>query len=444
VTKSALSIAAVLALAPLLPAGDRWPQFRGPKSAGVAEGPGLPESWSATENVVFRAGVPGRGWSSPVIWGTRVFLTTAINEAQDAEPKRGLYLGGEQARPPESVHRWVVLCLDAASGKPLWERTSHAGRPQATRHVKNTFASETPVADAEGIYALFGGVGLFAYDHEGKPLWSHPLQVRRTRYGWGTAASPAIHGDRIFLVDDNEERSYLLALDRKTGEEVWRRDRDEKTNWSTPFVWANGARTEIVTTGSRAVRSYDLEGKPLWELTGMSSITIPTPVEAGELLLVGSGFVMDDQRPLYAVRPGGSGDLTLKKGETSSEMVAWSQPKGASYHPSPLAYGDLVYVLYDRGFLAAYDKKTGREVYARTRLDEAANAFTASPWAFQGRVFCLSEDGDAFVVEAGPQFKVVRKNRLEEMCMATPAIAGKSLYVRTLTRLYRIEDKGGK
>jgi outer membrane protein assembly factor BamB len=408
----------------------------------VGEG-GLPEVWSATENVVWKVGVPGRGWSSPIVGDGRIFLTSVVNEGEEEEPKKGLYLGGERNKP-ESPHRFTVLCLEVDSGKVLWERVAHRGAPENSRHLKNSYASETPLTDGKRLYAYFGEAGLFAYDLEGRPLWSRKWGSFKTRYGWGTASSPAMHQDRIYVVNDNEEKSFLAAVDSRTGDELWRRERDEKSNWSTPFIWENGMRTELVTTGSGKVRSYDLEGKPLWELSGMSSITIPTPVAGAGLLFVSSGFVMDQVRPIYAVRPGASGDLTLPADASTSGSVAWCQKKAASYHPSPLFYGDRLYVLLDRGFLSCHDARTGKEIYPRERLSPEAQAFTASPWAYGGKVFCLSEDGDAFVVEAGDKPKVVGKNSLGEMCMATPAMAGGSLFVRTISHLYRIQGGKGK
>jgi outer membrane protein assembly factor BamB len=257
---------------------------------------------------------------------------------------------------------------------------------------------------------------------------------------WGTAASPVLHGDRIYVVNDNQEKSFMAALDKLTGKDVWRVDRDEKSNWSTPFIWEHAGRTEIVTNGTRKVRSYGLDGKLLWELGGMSSITIPTPCAGKDLLYVSSGFVMDLKKPVVAIRPGASGDISLKSDETANRHVAWCQKMAAAYNPSPLLYGDRVYVLYDLGQLACYDAQTGKELYGKTRIAPKTRAFTSSPWAYQGKVFCLSEDGDTFVIEAGPKFKLLRTNSLGELCLATPAIARQSLVLRTETQLFRIQQ----
>ena len=415
-------------------AGD-WPAFRG--GGGVSEAPTLPVTWDASTNVLWKADVPGAGWSSPVVCGGRVFLASAISAARQPEPRKGLYIWDLKGKPPPGEHRWVVLCFDTHSGKLLWQRTAFKGKAAGTVHIKNTLASETPVCDAERVYAYFGNVGVACYSREGKELWSRRTPVHKTRMGWGTAASPALHGDRLFLVHDNEEKSFLLALDRRTGKQLWRVERDEGSNWATPFVWKNDRRTEIVTAGTRQVRSYDLDGKLLWSLKGMSMITIPTPFAAHGLLYVTSGYVGDlFRKPVYAIRPGGSGDISLTGGKTSNKLVAWCLPQAGPYHPSPLVYGDHLYVLYDRGFLACYEARTGKEVYAKRRLGGGASAFTASPCAYGGKVFCLSEDGETFVVQAGKEFKVVRRNKLGEMALATPALAGGSLFVRTRGKLY--------
>ena len=417
---------------------DNWPQFRGPNSSGVSQGVGLPDAWSATENVVWKTKIPGRGWSSPIVWGDRVFITSAIQEEGEPEPvKKGLYLFGERL-PSKKRHRWVVYCADWTSGKILWEKTAGRGVPKYGHHLKNSFASETPLTDGERVYAYFGCLGLFCYDFAGNELWSRKWGDFGTRLNWGTAASPAIHGDRIYVVNDNEEDSFLAAVDKRSGEQVWRVARDERSNWSTPLVWENATRTEIVTPGARRVRSYGLDGKLLWELSGMSSITIPTPVAGHGLLYLSSGYVADRKKPVFAIRPGASGDISLKAEETGSEYIAWCQKMAGPYNPSPVLYGDCLYVLYDRGLLACYDARTGKEIYGKTRIAPKAEAFTASPWAYEGKLFCLSEDGDTFVIQAGPEFKLLRTNRLDELCLATPAIARGSLVIRTESQLLRI------
>jgi outer membrane protein assembly factor BamB len=435
-------LAALATTASLFAASPEWPQFRGPGARGVAENPRLPERWSATENVEWRTDVPGRGWSCPIVAGNRVFLTTVASEGVMEDPKKGLYFGGERRDIPKTAHQWLVLCYDLQTGREIWRRQAHTGAPENPLHVKNTYASETPVTDGERVYAYFGNVGLFCHDLEGKLLWKTSWPPVKTRYGWGSAASPVLHKDRLFVVNDNEDGSYITALEAKTGRQLWRRDRDEKSNWATPFMWQNDKLTEVVTAGTKKVRSYDLDGNLLWELGGMSTIVIPTPFEAGGLLYVCSGYVGDKHRPVYAIKPGARGDISLPEGETSSEFIAWYQPTAAPYNPSPLVYKGNFYVLFDFGFLGCYDAKSGRQFYEKERIrPEGQTAFTASPWGYKDRVFALSEDGDTYVFEAGPQFKLLHKNSLDEMCMASPAIAGDRLLIRSLTRLYCLRQK---
>lgn len=425
-----------LALNPCF-ASDNWPQFRGPKSTGVADDPNLPDTWSATENVVWKTDIPGVGWSSPVVWNNKIFVTSVVSKGEVETPQKGLYFGGERKASTDE-HRWVVNCVDWKTGKILWEREAYKGVPPSSRHLKNSYASETPVTDGERVYVYFGNLGLFCYDMEGKPLWSKRWGPFKTRYGWGTAASPVMHKDRIYVVNDNDDQSFITALDKKTGNQIWRVEREEGSNWATPYIWENEMRTEIVTAGTKKVRSYDLNGKLLWELAGMSSISIPTPFSKFGLVYITSGYVMDPLRPVYAIRPGAAGDISLKEGEKGNQHIAWFQPQAGPYNPTPVIYGDTYYTLLDRGFFTAHDAKTGKEVYGKQRIDASSGAFTSSPWAYNGKIFCLSEDGDTYVIQAGAEYKLVGKNSLGEMCMATPAIARGSLIIRAQSRLYRI------
>jgi len=420
-------------------ADANWPQFRGPDSGGVGADATLPDKWTATENIEWKTDLPGRSWSSPIVWGDRVFITSVADAGESEAPKKGLYLGGNRPEPPKSEHQWKVFCLDLATGKIQWERTVYHGAPQTATHLKNTYGSETPVTDGQRVYALFGGVGIFAFTLDGTEVWSKRIEPRNMRNGWGTAASPVLHDGRLFIVNDNDDHAELCALDAKSGNELWRVARDEGSNWATPFIWKNPQRTELITCGTKAVRSYDLDGRLLWSLRGMSSIVIPTPLAGGGLLFVTSGYVADTVRPLYAIRPGANGDITLKKNETSNEFIAWSLPAAGPYNPSPLYLDGRLYVLYDRGLVNCYDAKTGAALFTRQELPEGF-AFTASPWAAGGRIFCLSESGVCYVLRAGEKFELLHTNALaqDDMCMATPAMAGGRLMIRTSARIYCI------
>ena len=425
---------------------NNWPQFRGPGALGVSGNANLPDKWSTTENVLWKQVVAGRGWSSPVVWGNQIFVTTVVTEGKAWVAKKGLYFGGERYKPPAGRHHWKVVCLNLDTGKVVWEKTAHSGIPKGSIHIKNSYASETPITDGERVYAYFGNQGLYCYTMDGKQVWKKEWPAYKTRYGWGLAASPVLHKGRLYIVNDNEEKSFLVALDAKTGKEAWRVDRyGEKSNWSTPYIWENKLRTEIITPGTRRNRSYDLKGKLLYEFGGNSSITIATPYAKFGLLYVTSGYVGDRKKPMFAIRPGAKGDISLESGEDKNEYVAWCQRRAGPYNPSTIIYGDLMYVLLDRGLVACYEARTGKHVYGPERIVSRGGAFTSSPWAYNGKVFFLDENGVTYVLQAGRKFKLLSPNRLnakEDMCMATPAMAGDKLIIRTDARVYCFRKTG--
>lgn len=428
----------------LVPVSAQWTQFRGPQAGVATDDPTLPDTWSETDNVAWKANIPGLGWGSPVVWNDHVFVTSAVSAGEEPKALPGLYDPGDEQGKTKSTseQRWTVFDLDAATGRIRWQTELKRGLPTLLRHIKNSFASETPTTDGERVYVFFGAIGLVAaLDFQGKVVWSHEMGAFNGPQEFAPAASPILHKERVYVINDNTTRSYLAAFDRKSGQQVWRVDREEVENWSTPFVWENERRTEIVTTGRNKVRSYDLDGKVLWELTGMTGNVVPTPFSRHGLLYVSSGYPGAQVRPVYAVKPGAHGDISLKPGETSNEYIAWFQPRLGTYQTSPLAYGDYFYTLLDRGLLLCHDAKTGKEIYGRQRIAPEATGFTASPWAYNGKIFLLGEDGDTFVIKAGPTFELVGKNSLNEMSLASPAIADKSLFIRTQSSLYRISKK---
>ena len=424
-----------------LAAQEHWPRFRGLNAGSVADDARLPDTWSETDNVVWKTEIPGSGWSSPVIWDNHVFVTATIGGGKDPAPIRGLYdPGDENGRLRSSdEHRFMVYDVDFETGAIRWQQELVRAVPKVQRHIKNSFASETPVTDGERLYVYFGSIGLVAaYDFSGRRVWLKEYGAFDGRQAFGTAASPALHGDRLIVVHDNATESFIAALDKRTGNEIWRVRRDEVENWSTPFIWENEQRTEIVTSGLRRVRSYDLDGKLLWELSGMTVNVTPTPFASHGLVFINSGYPGGSPRPVYAVRPGASGDITLKPGETSNAFIRWYQPLLGTYNTSSLVYGDSYYTLLDRGFLLSHDVRTGEQIYGRQRIAPDASGFTSSPWAYNNKIFLLSEDGDTFVVEAGREFKLLGKNSLNEMTLATPAIVRGSVFIRTQSKLYRI------
>jgi outer membrane protein assembly factor BamB len=421
---------------------QQWPQFRGPHAGAIPDDPALPETWSETENLAWKVDVPGLGWSSPVVWDDHVFLTSAISEGKEAAPVAGLYDEHDHIKAV-SDQRWVVYDFDFKTGKLRWQKELHKGHPPLLRHIKNSYASETPVTDGERLYVYFGSLGLItALDFSGNVVWSKNVGAFNTQVELGTGASPVLHKDRLYVVNDNTTQSFLIALDKRTGKEIWRVNREERGNWSTPLVWENERRTEIVTTGTIKIRSYDLDGKLLWELEGMSTLTIPSPFTRHGLVFISSGYPGGALRPVYAIRAGANGNISLKPDQTSNDYIVWHQPLLGTYNTSALVHGDIYYTLLDRGFLLAHDAKTGKQIYGRKRISAEASGFTTSPWSYNGKIFVMSEDGDTFVVQAGPEFKILGKNTLDGgMPLATPAVLRGSLLIRTQSKLYRIAKK---
>jgi len=424
-------------------AQDNWPRFRGADATGVAaDDPRLCENWNQETNVRWKATIPGWGWGSPIVWGKRVFVSAVHGEDEYEKPKGGLYNGGGRGEPPDTVHHWMVYCLNLETGALLWKHEAHTGKPLIPRHPKNTYAAETPTTDGKRLYVLFGDVGLYCYDFEGQQLWAHPVEPKKTMLGYGAAASPVVQGDQVIMVYDNLEESYIAAIDGVSGQTRWKTIRDEKSTWATPFVWQHDGRTEIVATGKKENRSYSTDGEMLWHFNGhMSSLTIPSPFAVDGLLYITSGYFQDKNRPVFAVKPGAQGDITVGEGETSNEFVQWSLEKMGPYNTSPIVYRGLYYTLLDRGMMTCHDAKTGELIYDRTRFPQGAS-FTASPWAYNGKVFCLDENGNTYVLPAGREFKVDRTNSLDELCISTPAICQGKLLIRTASQVYCIGKDG--
>jgi outer membrane protein assembly factor BamB len=416
------------------PAGN-WPSFRGPQAGGVADGTQLPDRWDGVrgDNIKWKRLIPGLAHSSPVVWGQQLFVTTAISSLGEATFKHGLFGEGD-ASTDRSSQQWKVFCLDTRDGKVLWEALAYEGVPKEKRHVKNTYASSTPATDGRRVVAFFGSQGLYAFDVRGKLLWKRDLgfldlgAYDAPEYEWGTASSPIIYKNLVIVQCDTQKQDFLLALDIETGKTVWKADRDELPSWGTPTIYEGARRTELLTNGSKFIRAYDPEtGKELWRLGGSSQITAPTPVWSGNLIVVASG--RRPEAPILVIRAGASGDITLPRGATSSAQVAWSRQQRGPYMPTPLIYGDSLYVLGNAGIFDCYDLESGKEIY-RQRIEHQGGGFSASPVAADGRIYLPSEDGDIFVVRAGATFELVSTNPMGERLMATPALANGRMFVR--------------
>lgn len=430
-------------------AQTNWPQFRGPHASGVVEGGPAPSTFDAAKaaNLKWKTAIPGLGHSSPVTWGNKVFITTAITSGAKDETRFGLY-GDVAPVKDDSKHTWKIYALDSQSGKILWERIASEGIPKVKRHPKSSHADSTPVTDGKYLVALFGSEGLFCYDLKGKLLWKQSLGVLDAGwfydadYQWEHGSSPIIYKNLIIVQADVQKDSYIAAFDIKTGKQVWKTGRDEISSWGTPTVYEGKARAELIANGSKAVRGYDpLTGKELWRLSPNSEITTPTPFVAHDLIFVTSGY--SPIQPIYAIKPGANGDISLKDGKESNEFIAWSKKRGGPYMPTPVVYGDHLYTCSNQGVLTAYNAKTGERIY-QERLGGKGGAFTASPIASDGKIYLSSEDGDVFVVKAGAKYELLATNPVGEVMMASPAMSNGLFIVRGVKHLFAFGETPAK
>lgn len=485
-----LFVVAVVLLSCRVAGAQNWPQWRGAEINGIVVGNRIPVEWAADQNILWKVELPGVGWSQPIVWGNKVFVTTAVTENQskplgggedrgrrdrDAPPSQGPAAAGDSQQaegprpdakpdrpdsagdegnregrrprgnyqrasdPPDAIYRWLVICLDADSGRVLWEKLAHEGRPTIPIHRTNTYASETPATDGKHVYAYFGMTGLFCYDLSGNLVWKRDLGSYPMMFGWGTGSSPVLYEDRLYLQCDNEKKSFLVALDKRTGDELWRIERDEKSNWSTPYIWKNKDRVELVVGGGKEMRAYDpTDGKLLWELAGLRGRCSATPAGTQDLVVMGVGGGMGGSGPLVAVEASAKGALELPKNGDLPAGLAWAVPRSGPPMASPLIYRDLVYILEQRGIVGCFDVKSGKE-HHRQRIEGAAS-FTSSPWAYDGRVFCLDEQGQTFVLAAGPELKVLGVNKLDDSFWSSAAVADNRLLLRGMNALYCIGD----
>ncbi|MBP39854.1 MAG: hypothetical protein CL726_11210 [Chloroflexi bacterium] len=428
------------------PATENWPSFRGPFASGVSEGAVLPDKFDGRtgEGLLFKVKIPGLGHSSPIAWGNRLFLTTAVSSEAGASFKPGLYGSGEASKD-RSAHEWLVLCLDKRNGKLLWQKTAMKGRPKDKRHLKATHANSTPATDGERVVAFFGSEGLVAYTVEGKFLWKKDLgrldvgAYDLPSYEWGSASSPIIHDGMVIVQCDTQGDSFLTALDVRTGKTIWKTPRDELPSWGTPTVVRGKKRTEIVTNGSNFIRGYDPKtGKEIWRLGGSSKITAPTPTFADGLIVVASGRA--PERPIFAIREGAVGDLTLKPGERENKFVAWSHRKRGPYMPTPLIYRGKVYVLNNGGVFGCYDLRKGTEL-SYMRIPHRSYGFSASPVATNGKIYLSGEDGLVFEMKAEETPKLLTIHEMGEPLMASPALSGGMMYLRGNKHLFAVGKK---
>ena len=416
-----------------VPEAKFWPYWRGPAADGMAVGD-APLHWSDTQNIKWKADIPGRGHSSPVIWGDKIFVTTAIkNGPPDPPPAPGskppLVTSG-----PQAEHSFDVICLDRKTGKILWQRTATKAVPhEGYQGTYGSFASNSPVTDGKHVYAFFGSRGIYCYDMKGNLVWKKDFGVQmRMRMSFGEGMAPVISGDRLILVFDSEGDSFMAVLDKNSGKEIWRVDRDEKSNWAAPFVYEFGGKKQILVSATKKVRSYDFEtGKVIWECAGLGLNTIPQPVRQDDMVFVMTGYMNPN---LMAIRLGREGDLT------GTDAVVWSQTKGNSYTPSPVIYDNKLYVLADSGMISCYNAKTGEPYYHQQRLPKAYS-FKASPVGANGKLYLASENEDVIVLRMGEKFEVLATNTLaDQMFIATPAIVDGEIFLRGQNKLFCIHE----
>jgi outer membrane protein assembly factor BamB len=424
-------------------ASDRhWPSFRGAGAAGVAEG-APPTEWNLERgvNVAWSRPVPGYGHSSPIAWGDLIFVTSAVPLPASVASGGVTVLGSPAAVNSDeyrivearSPHAWRLYCLNRADGTIVWERTAHEGVPKVKRHAKASQASATAATDGTHVVALMGSEGLYAYDMDGRLLWKQDLGKLDHGYvddptdEWGPGSSPVIHEGMVIVQNDRQRDSYVAAFDVRTGDLRWRTGRDEMPSWSTPLVH-RGTRTTLVTNSPRFVRGHDAQtGRELWRVEDGTQVKVPSPVLAGDLVIVTGGYPAGG-RPILGIR-------------AATGEVVWKLDRGSPYTPTPLVYQGVLYVAIDNGIFAAYEAATGTQLYQQ-RIARDAGGFSASPVAANGRIYLAGEDGAVFVIRAGRTFELLARNDMREMCLATPAVSGDLLLVRTRTRLYALRGAG--
>lgn len=406
-----------------------WPQWRGPFASGVSTTADPPIEWSETKNVRWKVEIPGRGSSSPVVWGDRIFLLTAVpaetSGADSHTPRGGL---------PRVSHRFVVLAINRATGKTVWERTAREAVPHEASHAENgTWASSSAITDGKRVIAWFESEGLYAYDVDGKLLWQADLGKKSMRMQFGEGSTPALYGDRIVIVFDHQGSSFIVSLDANTGKELWRTPRQEIDTWATPLVVDVGGRAQVIAPGKSKLHSYDLEtGKIVWEGPGLTMNPIPSPVYGDGIVFAMSGF---QGNRLRAIR------LADAKGDlTGSGAEVWSLDHDTPYVPSPLLYDGILYFLKtNSGLLSAYDAKSGTPHFQLQRLDGLPNVFS-SPVGAAGRVYITGREGTTLVIKRGPSYEVIAKNTLDDGFDASPALVGTDIYLRGYRYLYALGD----
>jgi len=436
------------------PSSLNWPQFRGPENNMVVSNTNLPAEWNDGLNVIWKTDLSGAGWSSPIVFGDKIFVTSAFQEkaapvveqpapAPPPQPTPGAQPGPpppqvEDTRYKEEVYRWEVACFDLKSGKELWKQVAFNGAPRIKKHDQSNYACETPVTDGKRIFAYFGMTGLCCYDFDGKLIWKKDLGAFKTLNGWGTGASPVLYKDILYVQVDNEENSFMVALDAATGNEKWKVARDEKTNYSTPVIWKNNSGTELVTIGKWA-RAYNPEtGALIWELNMGEGMTVPSSVYDDGHIYVGKAGGPNKPGMLYSVKAGSKGDITPAEGALVSNGVEWSLKETGIANPSPLLLNGLIYLLSSRGGeIYCLDAATGTQVYKEKV--PGVGACWATPWANGDKIYFFDEKGITQVIQAGKDFEVLSQNKLDDKFWASVAITDDAYIFKGVKNLYCVK-----
>ncbi len=418
-----------------------WPQWRGPLATGVSPNGNPPIEWGEDKNVKWKIAIPGKGHATPIIWGDQMFILSAVEtdkEGKAKEQNQGMQQGrrgrGMPTERTTKVHKFVIFAINRHDGKILWQHTVREEVPEEGHHQQGSWASHSPVTDGKHVYAYFGSRGLYCFDMKGNLKWERDFGQSSKRMNFGEGSSPALYGDKIIVNWDQEEQSFIVAIDKKTGKDIWKVDRDEGTSWASPLVVENNGKPQVITSATKLIRSYDLAtGELIWECGGMTMNAIPMPVTADGILYVMSGF---RGNALLAIRLAGA-----KGNITDSDAIVWKHGKDTPYTPSPLLFQDKLYFLRsNNGILTCFDAKTGKEFYSGQRLEGMGNVF-ASPVGVQDRIYIVGQKGTMYVVKHGPEFKILAKNKLDDNFNASPAIVDNRIYLRGYKNLYCIEKE---
>ncbi len=424
---------------------QQWPSFRGPFAKGFIDGAIAVQNWNLEtgENILWQTQIPGLGHSSPAIWEDKMFITTAISGSGENYLKVGLYGDGD-AVEDNSENEFRIYCLDKNSGKILWDKLCHKGVPVVKRHTKASQADPTPATDGKHVLAFFGSNGLYCYDLDGSLLWDKQFEKMNAgpynapELEWGFSSSPMIYDGKVILQCDFLGDGFLAVYDIETGDEVWKVARDDESTWSSPTIFENGGKTQIVVNGWKHMGAYDFEtGAEIWRLSGGGDIPTPTPVISDNMIYINNAH--GRYSPIYAIKPDAKGDISLEKGETSNDYIVWSIERGGSYMQTPLIYGDYLYNLQTNGMLSVFNKKTGEMLYKEGLGPKGG--FSASGIAVGDAVYFCSEQGDVIVLKTGPEFKILAENAMNDIMMASPAISEDVLYFRAQKSVIAVGEK---